>query len=270
MSSYIADNLKELSKEHYIRRAGAADYWFDFTHRKLKEYQTKYGDSFCLVLYASETEDDSYIWPYLHIKHLFKGEYLDKRQRWVGSIANNVLHIRHSNQSMSVSAYYNAFEYLEDESNSEFNAIKEPEVLYEVDKKIQLAHLLQRIHIINEKYHQSPPRKQKQISEYISRPNAITDYLKARRNYTCQICNQVGFVQRNGSQYVEAHHLIELHKLIPGSLCSDNIVIVCANCHRKFHYANVVYRTETDINVVSGEINGKAFKFERNVIVQAE
>lgn len=61
MSSYIADNFDALSKQHYIRRAGASDYWFDFTHGVLEEYQAEFGDDFCLVLYASDTEDDSYM-----------------------------------------------------------------------------------------------------------------------------------------------------------------------------------------------------------------
>jgi len=166
---------------------------------------------------------------------------------------------------MSISAYYNAFEYLEEESDGESTIPEEPEALYDIGEEIKLADLVQRIQLINERYRQAAPHKQKQISERVARPNALTDYLKRFRNYTCQICRQVGFVQTNKLRYIETHHIIELHKLTPGSLCSDNIVVVCANCHRKFHYAHVVYKT-ANVNLVSIEINGECFTFERNVI----
>lgn len=264
MSSYIADNLTVLSEKHYIRKAGASDYWFDFTYRKLGQYQAKYGNDFCLVLYASSTQDDSYILPYSHVKHLFSEDYLDERLRWVGSISGNLLYIRRNNQSMSISAYYNAFDYLE-EADDDVAILREPRILYNVEEKIKLSDLIQHIRFINEKYREAAPQKQMRISETIARPNAITDYLKALHNYTCQICGQEGFVQRNGSRYAETHHLTELHKLISGSLCADNILVVCANCHRKLHYANVVYKA-CNHNTVSGEINGEPFAFERNVI----
>ena len=267
MSSYIADNLDMLTQQHYIRRASASDYWFDFTLGKLEAYQTTFGEWFCLILYASDTEDDSYVLPYWHVKHLFKEEYLDSRRRWVGSISNNLLRIRRSNQSMSISAYYNAFEYLEQDAKDVLSIIKEPEILYDVGEEVNLANLAQRIQMFNERYNNSEPYKRKRLSEYIARPNAITDYLKKVRNFTCQICGQRGFTQRNGSRYIEAHHIIELHNLVPGSLCSDNIVIVCANCHRKLHYAYIVYNPDST-DLISIEINGEHFTFERNNISQ--
>ena len=124
MSSYITDNFYTLSNRYYIRKARARDYWFDFNQDRLGEYRTQFLDDFCLVLYASDTADDAYILPYSHVKHLFRDEYLDKRRRWVGSISANVLRVRHSKQAMSISAYYNAFEYLEEERNDEPTLLK--------------------------------------------------------------------------------------------------------------------------------------------------
>ena len=106
----------------------------------------------------------------------------------------NVLRVRRSKQAMSISAYYNAFEHLEEERDDEPTLLKEPEALYDIGKEIKLGDLAQRIRLMNERYRQVAPHKQKQISEHIARPNAITDYLKRFRNYTCQICGQVGFV----------------------------------------------------------------------------
>lgn len=266
MSSFIADNLDTLSQRHYVRKAGAMDYWFDFTQNKLEQYRSKFGDEFCLVLYASDTNDDSYVLPFFHVKHLFSDQFVDDRKRWVGSINGNLLRVRRSNQTMSLSAYYNAFEYLDEEFRDEgSNVISEPEALYDVQDEIRLNNLQDRIRAFNEAYRRVEPRKQKRISEYIARPNAITDYLKKYRNFTCQFCGEMGFVQKNGTRYVEAHHIIEIHELLAGSLCSDNIVVVCANCHRKLHYAEVVYEVEDNDNLVI-RINDERFVVERNII----
>ena len=75
MSSLISDNLETLSQRHYVRKAGASDYWFDFTQNKLEWYRKEFGENFCLVLYASDNDDDSYILPYSHVKHLFSNIY---------------------------------------------------------------------------------------------------------------------------------------------------------------------------------------------------
>lgn len=267
MSSFIATNLATLSQRHYIRKAGTDDSWFDFTQNKLEKYKNKFGDNFCLVLYSSDTDEDSYILPYSHVKHLFKDEYVDKRSRWVGSINGSLLRIRRSDHAMSVSAYYNAFEFLDDEfRDEETSIISEPESLYGVQDEVQLNDLQKRIRTFNEAYKQVEPRKRKKISEYISRPNAITDFLKRYRNHTCQICGEMGFDQKNDTRYIEAHHIIELHELLKGSLCSDNIIVVCANCHRKLHYAHTVYEAHDTENLVVIKINNKRFVIERNII----
>jgi 5-methylcytosine-specific restriction endonuclease McrA len=125
--------------------------------------------------------------------------------------------------------------------------------------------MMSQIQYFNVAYKDATPKKKITVSNQVSRPNSITDYLKRIRNYTCQICNEVGFFQRNGSRYIEAHHIIELHKLIPGALCSDNIIIVCATCHRKLHYAAISYKIEntSDISICIGNNH---FNVERNII----
>jgi 5-methylcytosine-specific restriction endonuclease McrA len=270
MSSFVADNLETLSERHYVRKAGTADYWFDFRHNKLEQYRQQFGDNFCLVLYGSETVDDSYILPYAQVKHLFLDDYIDKRKRWVGSIRGTLLDIRNSERTMSLTAYYNTFEYLDDDYQDDgTKVIGEPEALYAAGDEIELNDLQNRIQAFNEIYRQVEPRKQKRVSEYVSRPNVITDYLKKYRNFTCQMCGEAGFLQKNGTRYVEAHHIIEMHKLLPGSLCSDNIVVLCANCHKKIHYASVSYETGDTNNIVIW-VNNERFVLERNIISKVE
>jgi len=266
MGSFIFDNRDNLSEFHYIRKAGADDYWFDISNGKLEKYLAKYGDNFCIVLSGSNEIDDCYILPFDYIKDLFRNEFLYDKTRWMGSISENLLRIRKSRTSLSVTAYHNAFELLDNEDKIEVaEAIRESTSLYNVDNDIELPHLKAHIARFNDVYRNATPRKRITLSNQIARPNAITDYLKQIQNYTCQICGELGFLQTNGKRYVETHHIIELHKFIPGSYCSDNVVVVCANCHKKLHYARVEYLEVNERRIVL-KINDNEYQFTRNVI----
>src|SRR5688572_879886 len=91
MGNYIADNRDELSKRHYVRKASAQNYWFDFTANKIKSYQQQYGLNFCLIIYGSDLVDDAYIMPYNNVSSLFSDRFLDARGRWIGNIRNNII-----------------------------------------------------------------------------------------------------------------------------------------------------------------------------------
>jgi len=266
MGSFILENRDNLSEFHYIRKARAVDFWFDISIGKLKNYITQYGDKFCVVLFGSEEIDHCYILPFDYIKDLFKNEFLYDETRWMGSISKDLLRIRNSGRTISVTGYYNAFELLTEEDNGELGrSISEAESLYHVENEIELIHLEDYVAKFNEMYQGATPRKRLTISNRIARPNAITDFLKKIRNYTCQICGELGFLQNNGKRYVETHHIIELHKLISGSYCSDNLVVVCANCHKKLHFARVDYLF-VDNKQIMLRINGTQYQFSRNII----
>lgn len=98
----------------------------------------------------------------------------------------------------------------------------------------------------------------------IDRPTSISRALKEQLGYACQICGVEGFEKKSGGRYVEAHHLQELHRLAPGSLVSENVLIVCANCHRKLHYADVEVRASSP-RTLGITINGTAHRVRRNV-----
>ncbi len=72
----------------------------------------------------------------------------------------------------------------------------------------------------------------------IKRYKKIVDDLKKKYGSKCQIegCG-ITFTQNNGNYYAEGHHLIPLSS--GGSQEEGNVVILCANHHRMFHYANV-------------------------------
>ena len=264
MGSYIADNRDILSQRHYIRKAGTQEYWFDFSSNKLKSYRDNFGLSFCMVLYGSETQDDAYVMPYSEVAAFFTEDGLDNRGRWIGNIRNNILRLN-SQKSTSVSGYYNAFDLLDEAEAQKASFIAEPDVSYNTEGEVDLAGLRKKVQLFNEQYQDIAPHKRRVISERIARPGAVTDYLKQLRNYMCQLCGEQGFTQRNGTHYIEAHHVIELHRLFAGSYCSDNIVIVCATCHRKLHYAHISYKTVDNVRI-EVTINGIPYQFERNIL----
>jgi 5-methylcytosine-specific restriction endonuclease McrA len=72
------------------------------------------------------------------------------------------------------------------------------------------------------------------------RPSAITKYVKQTRGSTCQLCGYRGFKKWNGKLYCEIHHLFHLSKN-PPPMCLglEYLVVLCATCHRRMHYADV-------------------------------
>ncbi len=72
------------------------------------------------------------------------------------------------------------------------------------------------------------------LVKQIKRYQRIVNFLKAKYEYKCQLCG-AAFLMDNGKQYCEAHHIKMLSQ--GGSQSPDNVIILCANHHREFHYA---------------------------------
>lgn len=78
------------------------------------------------------------------------------------------------------------------------------------------------------------------VLEAYERPSSITRYVKRTRGATCQLCGALGFVKRNGELYCEVHHLFHLSRNPPPAcLGPEFLVLLCATCHRRMHYADV-------------------------------
>jgi hypothetical protein len=83
-------------------------------------------------------------------------------------------------------------------------------------------------------------RKMQRILEVFERPSHITNRVKAERGDTCQLCGQRGFLMRNGRRYCEVHHLFHLSDNPPAECLQPfYLVVLCATCHRRMHYAAV-------------------------------
>ena len=78
---------------------------------------------------------------------------------------------------------------------------------------------------------ESTTKKIESISH--SRNPELASLMKIRHNHTCQVCEIPTFKNKNGDyHYTESHHIIP--RALGGLDKPSNILIVCANCHRKF------------------------------------
>ncbi|WP_050740156.1 HNH endonuclease [Acetobacterium bakii] len=68
----------------------------------------------------------------------------------------------------------------------------------------------------------------------IKRYQKIVKILKQKYEYKCQLCGY-SFHMDNGNDYCEAHHIKMLSD--DGSQSKENVIILCANHHKMFHYA---------------------------------
>jgi hypothetical protein len=95
MLSFIEEHRPELARRHYIRKATAKNYWYDFSEGPLRRYRRKFGENFCLVIFGSVKVDDAYVIPYHLVKEFFTQEHMDsRRSRWIGTIRDGHLYIR--------------------------------------------------------------------------------------------------------------------------------------------------------------------------------
>jgi 5-methylcytosine-specific restriction endonuclease McrA len=196
---------------------------------------------------------------------MFRDTYLDKRNRWIGTITRNTLKLHGPGLGTSLTDCYNDFSLLERNASSEREK-DEGEVAIPIRADdVSIEDLRDYVVRYNTRYKNAVPVLKRRMSEQIARPGLITDLLKKLHQHTCQLCRKPGFMQRNGIPYVESHHIVELHQLVAGSYCSDNIVVVCADCHRKLHYAQILYAAEgLEITVRINET--EIYRFQRNVL----
>lgn len=104
-------------------------------------------------------------------------------------------------------------------------------------------------------------RRKQRVLESYERPSWVTNHVKQLRGDTCQLCKCPGFKKRDGTRYCELHHLFHLAKNPPADALSPKfLVVLCATCHRRIHYANVGIPTQIS-NGWQITIDGQLFTF---------
>ncbi len=121
------------------------------------------------------------------------------------------------------------------------------------------ADTLKGIKELEEKIMDLTPIRKERISSFIER-GAIARKIKIFNQYKCLVCEALGidphgFKKENGQFYIETHHIIPVSNLEKGSLSVANLITVCANHHRQFHYGNVEILTN-DILIFKALMDG--------------
>ena len=105
------------------------------------------------------------------------------------------------------------------------------------------ASTLDRLAELENKFLNASPEVKTRVSKGIER-GPIGAEIKRLNGFRCQLCEVLGrdptsFKKRSGEPYVEAHHVMPVHRKEIGSLSAANIVTLCANHHREVHYGDV-------------------------------
>ena len=79
-----------------------------------------------------------------------------------------------------------------------------------------------------------PERREQMLSVHECDPK-VKAWIIKNANGKCECCGADGFIKEDGSIFLEVHHLRLLAK--NGSDTIKNAIALCANCHRKLHYA---------------------------------
>jgi len=117
-----------------------------------------------------------------------------------------------------------------------------------------------------EQMQNATPEKKERFTTYIER-GPIAKEVKKLSGFKCMICEGMGsktnsFCKANGVTYVETHHIEHVAKLKTGSLSMSNLITVCANHHRQFHYGKLRIKKQ-DEKYFYVELDDKSFKVEK-------
>lgn len=93
------------------------------------------------------------------------------------------------------------------------------------------------LRLLNQRYMNLEPKERaKKLQSHLDRGNAVTTALKNLLGAKCQICGWTGFEKKNGESFIEAHHVVQISEKSEGSLCTENVILLCPNCHSEVHY----------------------------------
>ena len=169
-----------------------------------------------------------------YVKNLLKAPLLLKDLKYNAAVVSDNYLIK-GFQSSTMPLRKEAFDeiiYLLNDSDDIFNNIE----IESIDEIEDISKLLL-------KYEYASPQVKEVISRRIER-GTISSAIKKIYEYKCKVCealqqNPLSFKKTNGEHYIETHHIIHVSKLTEGSLGISNLITVCANHHRQFHFGNI-------------------------------
>jgi 5-methylcytosine-specific restriction enzyme A len=95
----------------------------------------------------------------------------------------------------------------------------------------------------------TPGSRTTKSTQYERDPH-IAELARRRAGGVCDLCDRPApFQKKNGSPYLESHHIIWLSKGGEDAIC--NTVALCPNCHRKMH----IVQSVRDIKKLAGKVS---------------
>ena len=130
----------------------------------------------------------------------------------------------------------------------------------------ETADSIEEIEKLELKYQNATPQVKEVISRQIER-GKISSAIKKICDYKCKVCEALGqnplsFKKTNGEHYIETHHIIPVANLTKGVLGISNLITVCANHHRQFHYGDIdiIENTSDKLTI---NIDGQTISIEK-------
>ena len=102
----------------------------------------------------------------------------------------------------------------------------------------------------------SPPTSRFELALRYERDDALNRLIKELRGSACQICGG-SFQLKSGGAYCEVHHLEHLARA--GLDVSNNMIVLCAQHHRQFHYGEVRILEHTSA-FITVEVDGVKYE----------
>jgi 5-methylcytosine-specific restriction endonuclease McrA len=84
-----------------------------------------------------------------------------------------------------------------------------------------------------------------QTTEVFERDPKVKAWIIQNAGGLCEYCKESAFIKEDGLGYLEVHHLRSLAE--GGSDTIQNTVAICANCHRKMHFARNKVKMRQDL-----------------------
>ncbi len=78
-----------------------------------------------------------------------------------------------------------------------------------------------------------PEYRKRMAGSYVRDPK-VRDLVLTRAGGICESCKEPGFLKRDGTLYLETHHVISLSEQGPDKM--HNVIALCANDHRRAHF----------------------------------
>ena len=207
--------------KHYVLNATSHNQWVGFQETVIDKLKKKFGNEFYLVVWGNKQEEnDFYKIPFKKLKHLFTDEHKttgNLKNRWTATIVDRHF-LMHSNSKLAI------------DINDDYGNLHKDFISGWV--KDDLAYIE-----LEHEYFEG--EKKDRLSSYYERNPKLRSATIKEQGLTCKICgfNFEDFYGDVGIGFIEVHHLTPISILNPDQkLCPVNdMVVVCANCHRMFH-----------------------------------